>query len=84
MSKSNTVYIAYVSYPAELYFSDDNLDKQIEMAAGVYSDSSGMGFGLRDLDFVFDTETEMLNAVENIKNVHKDITVETSEYNEDE
>ena len=84
MSKSNTVYIAYVSYPAELYFSDDNLDKQIEMAAGIYPDGSGMGFGLRDLDFVFDTETEMLNAVENIKNVHENITVNTSEYNEDE
>lgn len=84
MSNSKTVYIAYVSYPAELYFSDDNFDNRIKMAAGVGSDGSGMGFGFRDLDFVFDTETEMLNAVENIKNVHNNITVETSEYNEAE
>lgn len=71
-------FYLYVSYPYDLYWSLD-LDRQIERAARVPCDGSGIGFGLRDISFTFKTRKGADNAVARIRKLHRKIKTDLIE-----
>jgi hypothetical protein len=73
MNLDTEPYVVAVAYPAELYF-ESNLDEQIEEAAGVPCDGSGMGFGERDLSFSFPTMSLAQQAAVRIKELGQGVS----------
>jgi hypothetical protein len=55
-------YRLIVEYTADRYWRDPDFDRKLEKMARVLSSGSGMGFGIRDVDFVFKTKKGALNT----------------------
>jgi hypothetical protein len=68
-----------VEYPAELYFSNPDIDADIREAVNVQEDGSGMGFGFRDLSFTFNTEEEAQAAGIRAAQTHPSVTYYVNE-----
>jgi hypothetical protein len=64
-----------IEYPAKLWPDHDTL---IKKAAGRYSDASGMGFGVRDMQFYCDTVDEAEKLLKKIKKAVAKLTISIS------
>jgi hypothetical protein len=67
-----------VGYASEKW--DEGLDEKIVTAAGTEPWSSGMGWGIRDLQFEFDHYVDAEKAMERITKVFDPSKDETEEY----
>jgi hypothetical protein len=73
-------YAVDCGYPAKLYFDAPSIEEELRAVAGT-AGSSGMGFGVRDAQFDFDTRREAEAAADGIKDifVRHGLTVGTDE-----
>ena len=81
-----TDYNVDVFYPADLYPKYDSVIKQIANDFNIEDSGSGMGFGMRDLSYYFDTQTqadEFMTAVRQVKDVVCELIVCTYDENDD-
>ncbi len=61
------MYTLNVKYSAKLFVESDNSDFIIEEAVGKMADSTGIGFGFRDMQFENLSQKELLKAKENLQ-----------------
>ena len=76
MNKPKKLYRVEVMYPANLYPA---MDDKIYNAAGKYSDSSGCGFGGRDMCFNDLTQKEANQMAQAISKISDEIGAEVLE-----
>ena len=60
-----------VSYPAKVYFEDDDVDNRVEKLFGIEVAGSGMGFGKRDLEFEATTPKQVEKLLKAIGKLQK-------------
>ncbi len=75
-TKKKTMYVVNVVYPANPFPQKEDA---VEKLAGRYSDSSGLGFGERDIEFYCDSKAEM-NALANKLAKDDDLSVSTDSW----
>jgi hypothetical protein len=65
IKKKSTTWILYVQYPSNMYFL--GWDHKIENFLKRNSDGSGMGMGVRDMDFYYKSKKAAMNASKKLK-----------------
>ena len=59
-------YVLYVSFPLDINTIKADTDRVIELVKHKPT-GSGAGFGMRDVDFEFDTKDERIDAIARLK-----------------
>lgn len=78
-----TVYKLYVSYDLN-HHEWGSLDKKLDKAVGKGDDGAGTGFGMRDIDWSFDTYEELKAAEGRVRDLNLRYVMISVDWYEDE